>query len=509
MTSRSLLLVLASCVLASCTAFPDEGGDDGGDDGGDPPPVDQTCRDARYADGVCNLPLDCAVPDIDCFRTFERDADAATWFTGFEEVLASEAGRAPRAIVPEADPRFQKARALLDRGWEAFRRLRPVGRMARLRPALVLLDDPEINAFVAPDLDQQSLAFSVQVLTGALAAGADDDALLGLMMHELQHALGLHLIGDTRERLKAFYVARDGREPIGADQRDDAALRAIAEPWIAAATAVSYHSAAELGGLPLGGDLDQMLGAIVRLGKQVNPRGCQRSVDLLNAVRGELGAAVDPLDNALKIDLRPLAARIEATLRALRDECFAGLTESYAEVVAELTGQTAAQVEASLSPRDRMLVADKHVVDALAALASDRRATMRMAEAAFTAKTGQPWSALRYFSFEEDADDVSVEVLRGAQFDPAGGGEFLRLIIPEGARGRCDAKLAAGEVPAYGVDLTDQHHALCWRVDHVRTLADLPTRARHTPAASTTTLERRGDLPARLLPPRLADQLAH
>jgi peptidase M48-like protein len=493
MNPRLLASVLASCVLASCAVVDGDPDDD---------PVDQTCHDPRYGDGTCNLQLDCAVPDSDCFHTFTTDAEAATWFAGFEAELAAEDGRAPRAILPESDPRFVHARALLDRGWAAFREQRPVGRMAMQRPAMVLLDDPTVNAFVAPDLVQQKSAFSVQVLTGALAAGATDDELVGVMMHELQHAIGLHLIGDTKQRLLKYYIADPG-EPIGADQADQPAVRALGEAWQAAATEVSFYSAVELGGLPLRGDLDRLFGAVVRAGKQNNPTGCARAIDLLNALRAQLDAT-DPLDGRLTIDLAPIPAQVAAALGALRDECLAGVTESYPELVAELTGQTAAQVDAALAPHDRALVAGKHVIDALAALVADRRATMRAAEAQLATATGHPWSALRYFSFEEDADDKSVTVLRAAGFDPTGNAGFLRLILPADPRARCDARLAAHQVPAYGLDLTDAHHATCWRVDHQHALADR-RRAKPRPAAPAPGRAR----PARILPPRLADQLAY
>ena len=68
-------------------------------------------------------------------------------------------------------------------------------------------------------------------------------------------------------------------------------------------------------------------------------------------------------------------------------------------------------------------------------------------------------------------DDVSVAVLRGAQLDPAGQAKFLLTAIPD-VRVRCESLLEAGKVPPYGADYTDEHHSVCWRVAHIRQLAN-------------------------------------
>ena len=109
----------------------------------------------------------------------------------------------------------------------------------------------------------------------------------------------------------------------------------------------------------------------------------------------------------------------------------------------------------------------------MAALLGQRDANLRQIEAAFPDTAhGAPWTAVRYFSEEEDADDTSVPVLRAAGLDPAGLATFLQdvLLPPEGTAA-CKDLLASGAIPPYGIDLEDTHHATCWRVFHVRQLA--------------------------------------
>ncbi len=502
MTLLSLTLSLSACVEVQgdgpeCTGGKCDGAG-----------VEQTCTDPQYGDGVCQLQLDCAVPDIDCFHTFATDADAAAWFSGLELQLAAEEGRTARTILSETDPRFQRARALLDRGWDAFRLRRPVGMLAAQRPALVLLDDPAVNAFVAPDLATQTSAFSVQVQTGLLAGGADDDELLGVMMHELQHAAALHLIGDTKERLRTFFVAADGNEPFGFTMGDDPHATAAGVAWRGLASQVAPYSATELGGMPIGGELDQIFLAVLQSGIQSNPNGCANAVELANSLRNQITGSRDPLDSHLRIDLAQVPARATAALTALRSECLPGFTHSFVEVVAALGNTTPGAIEAGLDANDRALVTGKHVIDAIAAVVADRRARMRATELEFERATHEPWTNLRYFSYEEDADDVAVTVLRGANVDPTGNATFLRSALPAEARTRCDAVLDANEVPHFGVDLFDEHHSTCWRVYHSRAMADFG----HTPQPMARTQTEANDIvrPARIpLPRTLAERIIY
>ena len=459
-----------------------------------------TCEDKRYGDGVCQPSLACAVPDIDCFVTFDDDAAAATWFTAFEQQVAMEELRAPRAIVAEADPRFQKARALLDRGWAAFRDARPVGVLYGKRPAVIVVEDTEPNAFVIPDLASERAGFAVVVQTGILETGATDDQLLGVMMHELQHAVGLHVLDSVADALRTFYIA-DGREPIGREQVADARATKAGKAWREIAGEVGPYANAELLGLPLQGQLDQIFGALLRSAAN-NPLGCANAAAQYQAVTAQIQAQLDPESGALPAQ-PDLAPRVTALYNALRDECFANTTVTFVELVAQIARVTPAEIEASLTPEDRALVANKHVVDAIWALGLDRRAKLRQIEHDYSREVLAGWDTLRYFSYEEDADDVSVTVLREAGLAPAALGDFF---LGAFAQPSCTTLLERGVVPPYGVDLVDEHHAPCWRVHHVRQYAEhtAPATAARRVVATTPEVPR-----PRLLPKRASDRIRY
>jgi hypothetical protein len=432
---------------------------------------DQSCSDPRYGDGTCQPQLACAVPDIDCFRAFDTDAEAASWMTRVEQLIASSEGRPPRAVMPTTDPRYPQMRALVDRGWEAFRTQRPVGLLANGRPAVVIVDDPAVNAFAGQDPETMVSAFAVMVNTGLIAVQTSEAAKLAVIMHELQHAVGLHQIGGTREKMRRFYIAKGITEPIGRLQPDDPRARAHAEAWFEHALKVGAWSSAALGGFPSGGELYGLFVFGFNNARAQNPNGCDQSANAFNVLTQDIGKG-DPLDGSLTMPQGTLASRAGGALSDLQAGCFASFNYGFVQVLAAHRNVSASQAEASLSAEERAIVASKPFFVALVDLIGARRAAMRNVEAAFTGATGAAWSQLRYFSAEEDADDVSVPVLRAAGLDPAGMAEFLFAGgLDDVGRERCGELLALGTTPPYGVNLLADHHATCWRIAHVEQYA--------------------------------------
>lgn len=489
-----LFAVLAACAGETADPAACEGGKCDGTGPGD------VCEDPRYGDGVCQTSLSCAPPDIDCFTTFQDDASAATFFLSFEQLLAAEQRRDPRALVPQSDPRFVKARALLDRGWEAFRVARPVGELASSRPALVVIEDSVANAFVIPDLATDRSAFVVHVQTGLLDTGSSDDEMLSMVMHELQHAVGLHVIGNVKHEMRTFYIAEDG-EPIGREQTADARAEAAGTAWRALAKDTGMFSAVELGGLPLDGPFQSVvLRAVLENALASGPPGCVPAVAMYNQLRDELLGSQDPNSGALAID-STIPSRVTSTLAALRDQCLQTVTASLIDVLAVLHNKTPAEIKAQLPPEQVALIEGVHVIDAIAAIVAASRAEQRAIETRFEQETGRPWSALRYFSYEEDADDVAVLVLRAAGLVPDAAADFF---LDLAASPSCADIVASGEVPPYGIDLADEHHATCWRVDHARRFAT------HTGPVSVTPRRAKPISPARRLAPTpLSERIAY
>ena len=484
---RRLLLTLAP-VLAACVGgcatdetapTPDEcfegkGKCDlgGGDD-------DVCAREGRYQDGTCDS--ECGLPDLDCFMFFDDDAGARAWFAGWEAAVAAQLSRPPRATVAADDPRVVKMRGLLDVGWEAYASVLPVGQLDRA-PGLVVIEDKEVNAFVASDHATQKAAWTVMVQTGLLDKGATDDEILGVVMHELTHAVKLHTVKAVPDRIRKHYQVFPGEaEPLGSLQADEPVARAAISAWRELGNQAGPYPRPELNGVPVGQTqlLAILMVALLERGKAADPQACAPAAALATELKDFLTAKISAVDGDLRLaegDAATVDEKSRAFLAALRDQCLAGSTTSFIDLAASHFGIPAAAVEEGLSPEDRALIEGRHVVDQITALTSDRYRRMREVAAQLVTDTGADVTSLRYYSSEEAADDSTVPVLAAAGFPADGAAEFFFRILPDAAASECRSLIAAGTIPPYG-PLTDEHHGTCWRALHIKTLASGPRHA--------------------------------
>jgi hypothetical protein len=509
----SLSLLLSACGGSSDDDGSDAGdqtdgdaaddGSDGNDDGGS-----GACEAPEYGNGTCDTSIDgCAAPDIDCFVTFDDQGAADDWYLEFEQLLAMQEFREPRAVLSTAHPDFARMRSLLDQGWAAYQEVNPVADLASYSPALIIIEDPSINAFVIPDLDSGNAGFAVIVQSGLLDQVFTDEAMLGLVMHELEHAIGLHIVGDVRDQLRTFYIAGDV-EPFGFEQLEDPAALEYGSAWRELASEAGPFTQEELGGLPFGtSQLNQIFNTVVSAETQANPAACSGPSEDLDQLNFEIGQTFSGLDADLDLENGPFREDVDAVLIAMRDECLAGFPQDFIEVVAEIAGVTPQEITASLTQEDLDIVVGVHFVDAVAGLAVDRRIRMTELEEQFEDETGTLWDSLRYYSFEEAADDATVPVLENMALPANGLADFLFDVQDPGTRAACDQLLDFGETPPYGADLSDEHHATCWRVDHVDDLAEsgaLSRRSVRKDRAKAGHVSRR-----RLIPRKLSDLIIY
>jgi len=484
----ALLLALAACTADADTGTSDGAGDagdaadddgagddsadDGATDGGQP---DACEAEGRYGDGTCDGA--CALPDTDCFLFFDDHAAADEWFTGYEADLAASESRPPRALVDASDARFAAMRELLERGWASYAVERPVGALDRA-PELVVIDDPGVNAFVAFDRGVEKIGWAVMVQTGLIELGASEPALLGVVMHELTHAVDRHVLPDAGERVLIHYQVAPGEpEPLGFEQEDEPIARAAVAAWRKLGGEAGPYPLAELHGIPTGSSslMTRVFNATLQRAVAADPDACAAALDRIEPFNQFLNARISPLDGLLAPLDEPERAELDLLsgdfMAALRDPCTLASDLDLFPLIAELFGVTVDEVLAEFDPSDVELVEGLPIVDQIATLTDDRYRRMREVEAMLVEDTGLDTSSLRYFSTEEAADDSTVPVLAGMGFPPDAVGEFFLAILPPPTRAECADLLARGDVPPYG-DLTDDHHAFCFRAYHVAALAD-------------------------------------
>ena len=468
-------IALLSLALAACEV--EDAGDDPEctgkcDDVGEP----DACEAAgRYGDGPCDGT--CALPDTDCFLRFDDHAGADEWFTGFEANLAASESRPPRALIGETDPRFVRMRDLLERGWASYAGERPVGQLDRA-PELVVIDDPSVNAFVAFDRPNGKIGWAVMVQTGLIDLSVSEAALLGVVMHELTHAVDRHVLPDAGDRIRIHYQVEPGEaEPLGFAQTDEPVARAAISAWRKLGDEAGPYPLAELNGVPTGSEslMTRVFNAVVQRAVAADEVACAAAVERigpLSAFLGERTSPLDgllrPLDDAERAELDRLSSDLVA---ALRDPCLAGSTLDLFPLIAELFGVTIEEVRAEFDPADEELILGLSILDQITTLTTDRYARMREVEAMLVADTGLDTYSLRYYSSEEAADDSTVPVLSGMDLAPDALGEFMLAMLTDETRVTCGEILGRDEVPPYG-DLIDEHHAFCWRAYHVSALSD-------------------------------------
>lgn len=441
-----LSYLLLACALGAC----------GGED--DEPP---RCADPRYGDGRCDIETSCGAPDIDCFTTFETQADAQQWYEATPT-------NTERPAAPASDARYARMQALIDDGWAAYQEIYEVGDLAKHRVQLVLIDRTNVNAFVLGN--EGKIGLAVMVHKGLIDADVSEDSLIGVIMHELDHAVKMHVFGEVKARIRAHYVAPVGSEPLGFEQTDDATVGALLVEWANYnADLVGYHDDAELRGLPVGGELTTAFEA--RLGKHVatNPAACQAAKQRYLMNLQEIAQGTNPIDGS--VSFNPGAGMIYLqTMTALQNDCFANLTSDAITVVMEELGVSRAQVVASIDPARLADIEGKPFVQGVYNWGIIARTAMRDVQARFTTARGVPWSRLRYYSTEEAADDASVGILAEMGLEPTAIYDTLLKLKP-GVEASCRSLLASGAAIPYGENLTDDHHGDCWRAGHVEQVA--------------------------------------
>lgn len=409
-----------------------------------------TCSDPKYNDGTCHLGLACnGMPDIDCFHSYASDA------------AAYEAQKDFGDIAPLTNPLQARARKLLDRTWDAYKQYYALGKLEEIHMAALVIDDGAVNAAVTADPDTQRQLATVFFNSGILAPEYTDDMIIGVVAHELGHMVRLHSYGDVGNSIIAYYAA-GSTEPIGAVQRDQLRLRAYGTRFQDLARLGGADSRAELGGLPTGGHTMNLLLTLVEQFETSTNTTCKTNAATAREVWSTVVSEI-ALDESVKISATTQADA--ARVQTLLDAC-----KSTVGTLQEYMNANPGSIDAAMIYSPHPELAAQNVVDAIFAATTTKRAALRALATEFQQKEGKPLGLLRYYSAEEQADDIAVRVTKKAGTMSVGAADLTRKSLGAELATECDTLRSKGMVP-YGIHLNDDHHGACWRIAHAHQYA--------------------------------------
>ena len=456
--------VLTSMMLAACSA-PTEPGAEGAND----TPADSTDAPEKPRE----MPLPKAnwtkSSNLAHYKIFEKHDDALAWFNTWKASPVGVAhGDSKIDVISLEDARYETVEKEVAAVWGVFRKLFPNETEGLTAPPfVVLIDKPGAEAFAVYDRTLEVSPHAFMVGTGLLT---DDNgkatsraALHGLIAHELAHHVLKHQWPGVGDKVARHYSAKNAvGAKFGFEQTDDAATRKTVtavtnlQGWIGKVTAP------ELSGVPLsGGTLMYIMAAMHKTAAAVLPSKCEPATAALKAASVSFQDSFDPVTQTFDPTpaKREELARLTSEFIRLEPACAAGSTKSFYELGGEAKGTTAAEFKSSLTqgqidliersktPFETIVTWTKSGIDATAKFPTD----------------------LRFYSTEEEADDVAVNVLFETKDDPQAFHAMLVREIGTAEQEVACTRLAEKSEPPYG-SLSDDHHSPCWRTWHAAEL---------------------------------------
>jgi hypothetical protein len=386
------------------------------------------------------------------YLVFQTRADADAWYQANKADLM---GPDAPAMLPATDARVVRIQGIIDSLWPTVQQKFNVGMRS---PFPMIIDDTTVNAFAMYDPSAKAIPDVIFVFGGILSMSDED--LTGVLAHEMGHMITKNAIPAYQRAMTKFYNAGPN-EQLGINAANDPDVQTFVQPYIDGAQIAGQLDFAELHGLPLaGGALGQFFGDYAKQHISTSAE-CTTFRAAMKQVGADLqaGATDDGVTlsasqlTTLDTDvLAAQAASIPCLKPAANQDIAGALTQNFGQpITLDMLG---------LSPEQAQETVGKDAVTGLLDVLVDLRAQMRPV----TASPAFPTT--RNYTMEEQADDFSMTILFAQGKDPWIMGRGVENLGGPEAAARCEATLAAGKVPAYGID--DPHHTDCYRAFHSR-----------------------------------------
>ncbi|MGE0633248.1 MAG: M48 family metalloprotease [Pseudobdellovibrionaceae bacterium] len=139
----------------------------------------------------------------------------------------------PIQIIDCEDTKYKTLNSLLEKVWRAYQNELP--HLAEFpMPQIVLSERPDPDAAILPlNPATKKIPWLIVATTGLIDTKMSDEGLMGILAHELGHAVLKHSLPSVPTSTIKFYFADERKEPLGFLQIDDSEARSLGEEWLA------------------------------------------------------------------------------------------------------------------------------------------------------------------------------------------------------------------------------------------------------------------------------------
>lgn len=391
------------------------------------------------------------------YKVYADRAAAIAWFNG-AQVLRGDNGAPSDTPVAATDSRYADVDKKVADIWAGFVDQFAADTQDLPMPIVILVESSSPGGYAVfdPDLGLSPNVFMIQ--TPSLTLG--DDAVRGMIAHELAHHVLKHKWPGVSDKIEKWYDAtKTTQDGFGLQQANDKALKTTGDKAQLYGSSTGDYPATQWNGWARpGGSLEQYVTYMHDRAKATNAGPCDTADTALEALAKQADSMRDSTTSSLSSDAAQLAQldTLSKDYVAKETTCTSVVTGSFFKVIGEALGESEADIRKAALPDE---------IEANDTATSAYDALVRLAKKYDGAMLAMDLKNLRYYSYEEQADDVSIGVLKSLGQPGTGIVTFLQQgLLDAAARTKCDSLIAAGE-PPYGV-VSDAHHSRCWRVWH-------------------------------------------
>ena len=403
------------------------------------------------------------------FKFYKSKEEAATDFLAIEAYTAKLESRDPRPVISFSAPQYPILKGIVHEIYGAYKLLYPDWFRDLPEPYVLIVSDKTENAFVHPDPlhEPSKLCYYFVVHSGFLTGTRTREEVYGVLAHEIAHLFFHHGIKNNSEKIERFYKVDGTNEPFGNQQKNDTKLQELAHQWIENASDIGPFSDANLPLIPLPVDDTQSTFDIFKLliekyAAKTQEMACANTVDSFNSFYKLFGESVN--GQTLKMSRQDydkflaegdsLANSAQQCLGRRKIPYYDLITEKYGLPIEKIFQGLSEQEKKSMESDVDLFNAQPSSINGIFALVKKEREIMREVEGKVDL------SKVRYYSIEEEADDLAVRVLSKLNIDNTKFSLFF-------SDSECEKILAQGKIPDYG-GILDAHHGSCFRTYHIR-----------------------------------------